>query len=195
MVSNLLVSRTKRFAETLELRGFRQVNSLSFERPLDGFSQGVAFAKGTGSLAGKFTLDIYWRYTHSSYPSEGMMDYCQRIGIFDSGRDEWFQISDERGWAKVGELFVEHVEPFFQRHSSIRNIIESYEKQLISPAVLFGIDKGWQAFNIGHCYSWIGRNGAAVKYLREIVDQYSQQPFDWIQKRKGVALASLSKIE
>jgi hypothetical protein len=122
------------------------------------------------------------------------MDYCQRIGHFDCGRDEWFEIADEQSWTKVGNLIVNYVEPFLLKHDTIEKIIASFENGSVPPETLFGVDKGWRAFNIGYCYLWIGRKDSAIEFLREVVDKYSQRPFDWVQNRKNTVLEALANL-
>ena len=60
--------------------------------------------------------------------------------------------------------------------------------------MLFGVDEGWRAFNIGHCYIKIGRIAEGKNFLNQVVDKFSSQKYDWVKKRKEAALAKLSEV-
>jgi len=197
MTTNLLMKKQiEKFGNDFLLPlGFELASPFAFERRLEGLSQGFGFVKGVGGLAGKFTANVYWRYTVSPSPLDGVMDYCQRIGVLNSGRDEWFQIEDAQSWRTFGDMFKSLVDPVFSKYKSIGSIVDDFEKGVLAPELAFGVDAGWRAFNLGYCYLWLGNKPVALRFLREVLDQHSFQPFDWVQNRKKTVLDSLSNLE
>jgi hypothetical protein len=46
-------------------------------------------------------------------------------------------------------------------------------------------------FNIGFCYLSVGNKTKAAEHLREVVEKHSDDPYEWVQERKAIALEAL----
>lgn len=197
MSTAVLKKKIKEFGGRVLLpRGFLQTRTWDFEKEYPGLIHGVDFVNGQRGLQGCFTVNLYWRFTHSEYNSEGVMHYYQRVGEFlTSGGDQWFAIDDDHSYKRIERIFIEFVEPFYKEHESIEAIIRSYEMGRHAPNLLFGIDIGWQTYNIGFCYKWLGQNDKAMSFLKEVIEKYSSYDYDWVQRRKQIAMKAIASIE
>jgi hypothetical protein len=194
MASNDLKKNVKQFGEKYLIeKGFSQATAWAFERPRNGLTHGVGFVKGVRSREGMFTVDIYWRYNLTRSNAEWAMDCHRRIGEFSSGTDEWYPIEDEQSYVRIAEVFAQAAEPFLKAHESIEAILKDYEEGRYPPKMLFGPDVGWMHFNIGFCYLSVGNKAKAAEHLREVVDKLSDDPYDWVQERKAVAVEGLAR--
>jgi hypothetical protein len=195
MATKELKKNIKHFGERyLAAEGFARIRPWDFEKSLNGLTQGVGFVKGTGHLSGMFTVDIYWRFSHSQLKNSppSARDCSRRIGEFSSGTDEWYPIEDEQSYVRIAEVFAQAAEPFLKAHESIEAILRDYEERRCPPKMLFGPDIGWMHFNIGFCYLAVGNKAKAAEHLREVVDKLSVDPYDWVQHRKDVAAEGLA---
>lgn len=176
-------------------KGYSQITSYTFERSLEGFAQGLGFVNGTGGYKGLFTVDVYWRYTHSPISSEDAMDFCQRIGELNSGRDEWYRISEEDSYKKIFKIVEGRIEALFSKYNNIKTIILDYESKKIDPRIFFGIDEGWRAYNIGYCYLFLKEVEKAKKHLEQVVNKFSVDNYDWVIERKNAVIGTLQSLD
>lgn len=185
----------KKFGDVhLVPKGYSQRTPYIFEKSLEGFSQGLGFVNGTGGYKGFFTVDVYWRYTHSPINSEGAMDYYQRIGELCSGRDLWYKISEEESFKKILKIFEGKIEALFDKYKNIKTIISDYESKKIDSRIFFGIDEGWRAYNIGYCYLMLNEIEKAKKYLEQVVNEFSIDNYHWVIERKDAVISTLHSL-
>lgn len=197
MPSDSLKQRTKQFAkEVLVPSGFTPVKNLSFERPRDNgeLAQGFGIVRGTGGLQGMFTADVYWRFAKRPLAAIGLMDCCRRIGILDTGSDQWFRIADNGSWKSLHAQFVHLAEPFLTIYGSISDIIREVETGNLSPEVAFGKDAGWRALNLGYCYMRLGNKRLAAQHLDEVLEKHSSLPYEWAHQRTQAAKTLLQGL-
>jgi hypothetical protein len=177
--------------------GFHQKGPLNFERELSGLVQGIEFLPGSGNRRGLFTVNLYWRFTHSPIANEDAMDFWQRLGVFLGGADEWYGTSREQldeVMPRLGTVFLDRVLPFFDRFQSVQDVLSAYEAGDVAESMLFGVDAGWREYNIGFTYLMAGRLEKAAEHLRIVLDRYSTAPTDWVQERRRVVETTLLEL-
>ncbi|MDP1663310.1 MAG: hypothetical protein Q8L55_15465 [Phycisphaerales bacterium] len=182
-------------APTFSEHGFAQVTPLVFERPLQGLCHGVEFVNGTGGRKGRFTVNFYLRYTNSPRIDTSAMDCCFRINALSSCADPWCPIDCEADYAWVLRVFLGPAAEFFQSHASIHAVLESASKGTYSDAQLFGNDPGWRCFHMGFCHLTVGHKENAAMHLRAVVEQHSDQSYEWVKERARLAADALTSIE
>jgi hypothetical protein len=203
----------KRFGhQYLVDKGFSQVAPWVFEKPLDGLCQGVGFVKGERGLQGRFTVDLFWRYTNTPLDQSWAMHCCRRIGSFYEARTAgflyhfkrflgvrppsgWYPIDEDKSYTAVAGIFSSAVEPFFKAHESIADVIRSFEDGRYTDFTLFGPDAGWRKFHIGFCYLSIGNKEKAIEYLTAVVEKHSDWIPNWVQERKQIAAEELKRLQ
>lgn len=208
-----LKKRIKQFGDRyLADKGFLQATPWAFEKQLDGLCQGVGFGKGERSLDGRFTVDVYLRYTNCPLSEPGAMHCHRRIGEFLDYRKDgflyhlkrflgvqppshWYPIDEDESYAAVADIFSCAVQPFFKAHESIADVIRSFEEGRYTDFTLFGPDAGWRKFHIGFCYLSIGNKEKAIEYLTAVVEQHSDWIPDWVQERKQIAAEELRRLQ
>lgn len=186
-------------APILEASGFEQVSTYCVERPLEHLAQGIEFQPGTGVKKGQFTVNLYWRYTNSPIVKEEAMHFSERLGRFLGGGDEWYDGSSVKAARSSAELACKVIEDrvltFFDRFRDVREIIEAFEQGELEPHVLFGPDRGWQAYHRGYCYLSLGQLDKARESLFQVVRDFSDPDLGWIRDRRLAAQTTLDSLD
>jgi hypothetical protein len=197
MSDTKLKTRIKRlFKAYLEPQGFVLARARIPERKLQGLRQGIEFQPGTGHLDKKFTLNVYWSFTHS-LDAGVAMHANKRIGDLAGVGDKWFSRSDselDADFLIAEKLLIEVGLPYLARYDTIAKIVDACESGLLSSTDAFGIDEAWRHFNFGYCQSFLGNNAQSIEHYREVVSKHSERPYAWVQERKRVANEQLRNL-
>jgi hypothetical protein len=107
--------------EHLAVHGFELQKPRIVQRRIDHLRQGIEFQPGTGHLAGKYSVNVYWSFTHA-LDEEGTMAVCKRIGELSGSGDRWFSRADsdfDTDFAVVERLVVEVALPYLARYDTV----------------------------------------------------------------------------
>jgi hypothetical protein len=191
-----LKTRVKRLAREFAASNFTLKLGRILERDSPGLRQGLEFQPGTRRLADRFTVNVFWTFTIADPDASGFAG-ARRIGDFVAGTDMWFSSEPaqiDSDFAKVRDLLERYALPYLDEFSSVKAIVSGYERGHISCRDAFGADRGWQRFNLGFCYSFLGRSAPAITNLRAVVEEYSAEPWEWVQSRKARAEAEIARL-
>jgi hypothetical protein len=126
MSDTALKARIRRLLkEHLALHGFELQKPRIVQRRIDHLRQGIEFQPGTGHLAGKYAVNVYWSFTHA-LDEEGTMAVCKRIGELSGSGDNWFSRADsdlDTDFAVVEQLVREFALPYLTRYDTIAKIV------------------------------------------------------------------------
>jgi len=181
----------------LQPLGFNLKSARLPKRMLPGLRQGIEFQPGGGHLAGKYTLNIYWGFRHrldEGYAFDGCVRPSDLIG---SDQDVWYSREDEFldiDFAAVEELVESLAIPYLVRHESVEKIVREFDAGRLSRVHGFGVDVGWQEFNLGFCRAFVGDSAGAVRHYWSVVVNHSHEPLDFIQRRKRAALDEIERL-
>jgi tetratricopeptide (TPR) repeat protein len=181
--------------EQLSQEGFSLSRLRIPERTTAELRQGIEFQPGTGHLSGQYTLNVYWSFRF--FENDGAMDGCRRIGDLLGCGDTWFSREDDKldsEFVKVTQLIMDHAVPYLNAHNTIQKIIAAHENEDLSTAEAFGEDVGWQQFNLGFCYDHLGQNEEALAHLSRVIEEHSDEDYEWVQERKQMALNRVTRI-
>jgi hypothetical protein len=192
-----LKSRIKRiFKDEMESKGFVLKKPRIPERFLQGLRQGIEFQPGTGHLAGKYTLNVFWSFTHSL--DEGIsMAGTSRIGALTGSVDTWFSRQDEKlesDFSAVSELIKTVVLPYLEKYNSIESILAGVKSGELDISHALGVDAGWREFNLGYCFAFVGNRKEAVKHYSAVIEMHSNHTVEWVQNRKQAAISEISRL-
>ena len=113
-------------------------------------------------------------------------------------KDTWFSRENEQldiDFEKVRNIFRDIIIPFFEKYSSLGKLVDNYSSGSISKQNAFGLDVGWQCFNAGFSYAALNKNDEAMRELKELIREHSEEEYDWVQERKNYAQKKLSELE
>ncbi|WAC43839.1 tetratricopeptide repeat protein [Pseudomonas sp. SL4(2022)] len=192
-----LKSRIKRiFKDEMESKGFVLKKPRIPERFLKGLRQGIEFQPGTGHLSGKYTLNVFWSFTHAL--DEGMsMHGTSRIGALTGGGDTWFSRQDENlesDFSAVSEIIKKVVLPYLDKYNSIESILAGVKSGELDTSRALGVDAGWREFNLGYCFASLGNKKEAVKHYSAVIEMHSTHTVEWVQNRKQAAVSEISRL-
>ena len=192
-----LKTRIKRtFKAHLEPLGFSLASARHPQRRLEGLRQGIDFQPGTGHLDRRYTMNVYWSFTHPL--DQGVsMDPCKRIGHLAGGVDRWFSREDaelEADYEAAEDLLLNVALPHLTRHDSIARIVAAAESGALSAADAYGQSVCWRAFNSAFCYAWLGQVAEAIRRYRTVVTEHSSDPYPWVQARCRVAMKQIERL-
>lgn len=192
-----LKTRIKRFfKEEMEPKGYILKKARMPERFLAGLRQGIEFQPGTGHLGGQYTLNVFWSFMHSL--DEGIaMHGNRRIGELCGEKDTWYSREEsklESDFEIVKEKLTTLVLPYLDKYSSIEKIIADASSGDLEPSKTFGISPGWRHFNQGYCYAFLGDRINALDHYQQVIEKYSDEPYEWVKKRKQAALVEISNL-
>ncbi|MFM0234348.1 hypothetical protein [Paraburkholderia sediminicola] len=180
--------------DELAAHGFELSKPRLIQRHLDGLRQGMEFQPGTGHLAGKYTINVFWSYAISPINSTIAMHAVRRVGDFAGEINVWYDREDLSQFAAVTDLILTEVLPYLDSFSSIRRILQAIEGGLIASESAFPTDPGWRDFYLGYCYLHVGNVAQAKTCLERVVHGHSTATHGWILERRNVASATLSDI-
>ena len=180
--------------DELNAHGFELSKPRLIQRYLDGLRQGMEFQPGTGHLAGKYTINVFWSYAISPINSTVAMHAVRRIGEFAGEVNTWYDREDLSQFELVKDLILTDALPYLDRFSSIRRILQAIEDGVIARESAFPTDPGWRDFYLGYCYLHVGNVAQARTCLERVVHGQSTATHEWVLERRNVASATLSDI-
>lgn len=192
----------KQFTGTeLKPHGFSLPKPRKPERLLDFLRQGLEFQPGTGHLAGKFTVNVYWSYMLSPIQDEYSMHAVKRIGHFVDGSNAWYINDDESQFLIVKDIILDLVIPYFDKFSSIQKILHAVDSGESKAESVFPTDIGWREFYLGYCHLQVGDIDRAKYHLEKLVNEHSTPEYAglaklaaWMAERSDAAKATLAKL-
>ena len=197
MSASQLKSLVKRiFTSPLQPHGFILATPRVCEREGAGLWQGIEFQSGRSYLAGRYTLNIYWRFNRALC-RDGIYDACLRIGELYGETDDWFSLEPdgcEQHAQAVERLITVWALPYLSKYDNVAKILADSESGALNELRAFGPDEGWRLFNKGFCYAFVGDKQKARSYYQEVVDRDSKENLSWIVLRRSEALRELAKL-
>jgi len=197
MSDSKLKTHIKRFYRNqMEPKGYVLKKARLPERFLDGLRQGIEFQPGSGHLAGQFTLNIFWSFTHPLDDGSSMSG-AWRIGQILGQGDTWYPCEGDvlnAGFSAVSTALVNSALPFLDAYSTIQKIVEDTNSGKLDSGKAFGLDPGWNSFNQGYCHRFLGNRQEAIKHFQDVVEKHSDRPYDWVAQRRGASLAELQGL-
>ena len=166
------------------------------ERRLSGLRQGIEFQPGTGHLAGKFTLNVYWSFL-DALDDGNAMSASKRVGDLAGGTDSWFSQEDDAidsAFQAVERLMNQRILPYLDRYDTLSKIVDACSSGELSEIDAFGVDVGWRRFYQGFCHLQLGHTAVAVEHFVRVVDLHSSAPYEWVQRRKRSAVDYLRQL-
>lgn len=180
--------------DELAAHGFELLKPRLIQRHLDGLRQGMEFQPGTGHLAGKYTINVFWSYGISPINDTVSMHAVRRIGDFVGEMNTWYDREDLSQFDAIKDLILSKVLPYLDSFSSIRQILQAVEGGVIANESAFPIDPGWRDFYLGYCYLHVGNVAQAKTCLERVVYCHSTATHGWALERRNIAYASLNDI-
>ena len=183
--------------ENLASLGFILARPRMPQRQCPGLRQSLEFQPGTGHLAGSYTINVCWSFLIAPRDWEALDGY-RRIGELAGQGDTWYSREPNRfeeDFARATTLVLNVAVPYLERYSNVNAIVTAYEEGTLSRSHAFGPDRGWQSFNLGYCYSYLGRTAPAISNLRAVIEEHSSEPYDFIQVRTHLAKEEILSLE
>ncbi|UOB60543.1 hypothetical protein MRS60_31790 [Burkholderia pyrrocinia] len=180
--------------EELTSHGFELSKPRLIQRHVEGLRQGMEFQPGSGYLAGKYTINVFWSYTVSPINDKVSMHAVRRIGDFTDEGNAWYDRNDQSQFEKVRNLISTDVLPYLNEFSSIQRILQAVHDGVIASELAFPIDPGWRDFYLGYCHLHVGNVARARACLERVVRIHSIATHGWVLERRNVASSTLLDI-
>jgi hypothetical protein len=203
---SILKSKVQRLGEDLAQHGFEYFDRHTIRRSRPNLDQFIQLQPGHRSLEGKFTANLGWKFTMPGVPGETWVHNTIRIGHVLDG-ELWLahepKESLEESYARLLRVIELYALPFLNSIDSIEKMVSQYETAVAnasdsapsasSPLLLFGRG-GWKECLLGFCYKELGTVEKAKHHLRAVIEQHSNEPYDFVAKRKEACEQALKEM-
>lgn len=201
----MVVTRVRRLAHKLASAGFELNGQMRLRRSRPHLKQYIEFQLGTGGLAGQFTCSIGWEIEADGLEHNSSYSFRERLGVFERGTDVWFSHATK----EQADTEFEQIETWIRQYAiplldslDLETLVAKYEAEVgrdsdwdaFSPLRYFGASDCWKEYNLGWAYKVLGRHKEAREHLQRVVDEYSHDPYEFVQERRKKCLQGLEEL-
>jgi tetratricopeptide (TPR) repeat protein len=197
MSKTTLKTTVMRLALTCEPFDFVQDGPFRLKRSVPHIDQCIEIQPGRDWLNGKFTCNLCWKHTADGITADDVYDHVVNVGWLAGKSESWMSHESkdalEVSFGHLKSQLLDAGIPFLDNVRNLREMLNKYEQaeKTITPIVaptdpraFFGIDEGWKHYNLGFAYKALGDNDKARDHFDVVLEQHSNQPFDWINDRR-----------
>jgi hypothetical protein len=109
---------------------------------------------------------------HEEYEMHGN----RRIGFIVSDVDIWYP-DRATGFSQMRDDLRDHVLPTFDAYPTLASLVDAIDDGRLNLYETFGPDAGWAHYYYAYALRTAGRNDAALRELRSVVDEHSKCHF------------------
>lgn len=175
----------------LSKEGFAGESKYILSRAFGPLTHLICFQTGTTSLKGSFTVSFGWRFDFDAFPRDrAVMDYWNRIGIAECGKDRWFPYEThlEQSIAEVAGLIDAHALGKLNRRKSVKAVIDEFDASGGKRTELVG-----SPLTLGLAYAHLGRNEEARRALEAVIERKGMPA--WFREHRKIARQAICQIE
>lgn len=197
MSKAMLKTKVKHLATACEPHGFVLDGPFRLKRIVPHIDQFIEVQPGHDWLDGKFTCNLCWKHTADGVAAEDVYDHVVNVGWLVGKSELWMSHESkddvEASYGQLKSLLLDTGVSFLDGIRDLRQMIEMYEdaertsnpiETPTDPRSFFGVDEGWKHYNLAFAYKVLGDQDRAKNHFNIVVEQHSNQPFDWVKERR-----------